>query len=157
MPSQPHTERANERRRARAASNTQKPLDSFLESTTRHTWIIPGLISATAVGLWFLFDPQNEENPFRPFLELSYPIVNQYGDTCYGKGAKDLMFVAFYAAFFTFLRELTMEMVLSPLALKLFPKQKSKRHRFMEQGYELLHFSIAGFYGLVQFHLRDEI
>jgi acyl-CoA-dependent ceramide synthase len=148
MPVQPHNKEASLRRRARAESNSSKPLDTIVETTHRHTWIIPGVFSAFVVLLWLALNPVDEENPFRPFVMLSYRIVKPDGEVCFGKGGKDLMFCAFYAAFFTFVRELTMEMVLQPLARKTGLK-KSKQGRFMEQVYSCFHFTILGVLGLV--------
>ena len=148
MPEQPHVKEAADRRRARAASNTARPYDAIVESTHRHTWIIPAVISAIIFSLWVLFGIDNEANPFRPFVVLSYRVVNADGDICYGKGRKDLLFCVFYAAVFTFLRELTMEMVLEPLARKSGLK-KTKQGRFMEQCFSLIHFTISGLFGLV--------
>jgi hypothetical protein len=148
MPEQPHVKEAAEKRRARAASNTSRPFDGILESTHRHTWIIPGVISAVVFLSWLLLNPFNEENPLRPFVLLSYCIVNEHGDICYGKGPKDFMFFAFYVAVFTFIRELTMEQILRPLAQKT-GLRKSKQGRFMEQAFSIIHFTIGGLCGLV--------
>jgi acyl-CoA-dependent ceramide synthase len=147
MPPQPHAQEASLARRARAESNSSKPLDAVVESTQRHTWIIPGAISAAILGLWVALDPKDPGNPFRPFIMLSYRVVKG-GEVCYGKGGKDLLFCAFYAAFFTFLRELTMEMVLQPLARKT-GLSKSKQGRFMEQCYSCLVYTLGGVLGLV--------
>ena len=148
MPEQPHVKEAAEKRRARAASNTAKPLDGILESTHRHTWLLPGAISAVIFSLWLLFGPYESSNPFNQFIVLSYRVVNRDGDICYGKGGKDLVFCAYYAVVFLFLRELTMEKVLEPLATKLMAN-KSKRHRLMEQCFAVVHYSIGGLCGLV--------
>jgi len=147
MPLQPHHKEASERRRARAASNTSNPLDSVIESAVRHTWIVPGAITAIVLLLWLASNPRNEANPYTPFVMLSYRIVKN-GEVCYGKGKKDLMFVAFYTAFFTFLRELTMEMIIKPIARKIGLKN-SKQSRFMEQCYSCVHFTVFGLFGLV--------
>lgn len=84
--------------------------------------------------------------------------MSENGELVYAKGIKDLMFCAFYTAFFTFLRELSMEMVWAPLAKRAGLK-KSKQGRFMEQCYECVHFTIFGVYGVVSFfflkHLRS--
>ena len=148
MPEQPHNKQASDRRRARAASNTSKPFDSLVESTYKHSWIIPGTITFLIAGLWIAFNPNDPGNPFRPFVLLSYATMGPDGQICYGKGGNDLMFCAFYTAFFTFLRELTMEMVLAPLARKTGLK-KSKQGRFMEQCYSCAHYTVFGIYGLV--------
>jgi hypothetical protein len=79
---------------------------------------------------------------------LSYPVLSEKGELVYGKGGKDLMFCAFYTAFFTFVREWSMEMVLAPLA-KWAGLQKSKQGRFMEQCYSCVHYTIFGVYGIV--------
>ena len=149
MPIQPHNKEASDRRRARAASNTSKPLDSLVETANNHTWAIPGAATAVILSLWLAFGPYDVGNPFRPFILLSYPVVQKDGGVCYGKGMKDFMFVAFYTAFFTFLRELTMEMILEPLAKKT-GLSKAKQGRFMEQCYSCAHFTVFGIFGLVK-------
>jgi very-long-chain ceramide synthase len=148
MPVQPHNKEASDRRRARAASNTSKPLDSLVESTHRHTWIIPGAITFVIAGLWLALNPKDPGNPFRPFVLLSYTMMGSDGQIVYGKGRKDLMFCAFYTAFFAFLRELTMETMLAPLARKT-GLRKSKQGRFMEQCYSCVQYTVFGVYGVV--------
>ena len=148
MPVQPHNKEASDRRRARAASNTSTSLDSLVETAHKHTWVIPGFVSAVVLVLWLAFGPFDDGNPFRPFVMLSYRIVKPDGEICYGKGKKDFLFCAFYTAFFTFLRELTMEIILEPLAKKT-GLQKSKQGRFMEQCYSCVHYTIFGLFGLV--------
>ena len=152
MPEQPHIKQAAEKRRARAASNTSKPYDGIIESIHKHAWIIPGVIAGVIFVSWLLLGPSDESNPLRPFILLSYRTVNENGDVCYGKGRKDVMFFSFYVAVFTFIRELTMEMVLEPLARKTGLK-KSKQGRFMEQCFSMIHFTISGLSGLVVPHL----
>jgi very-long-chain ceramide synthase len=153
MPEQPSVKHAADRRRDRAASNTSKTFDPLAESTHRHTWIIPGTISAVIFILWLSFGVYDENNPFRPFVLLSYGVPGNDGEMCYGKGKKDFLFCAFYAAVFTFVRELTMEMVLRPLA-RYLGLNKSKQGRFMEQCFSFLQFTISGLYGLVRIYLR---
>jgi very-long-chain ceramide synthase len=148
MPLQPYNKEASDRRRARAASNTSKPFDYLVETANKHTWVVPGAISAIVVTLWLAFGPYDAGNPFRPFVMLSYRVVRADGDVCYGKGMKDFMFCAFYTAFFTFLRELTMEMILQPLARRT-GLNTAKQGRFMEQCYSCVHFTVFGLFGLV--------
>lgn len=81
-------------------------------------------------------------------------MLTERGQLVYGKGKKDLMFCAFYTAFFTFVRELTMEMVLAPLAKRAGLK-KSKHGRFMEQCYSCVQFTIFGIYGVVGSRFSD--
>jgi acyl-CoA-dependent ceramide synthase len=152
MPEQPRNKEASLRRRARAESNSSKPFDQLVEQAHKHTWIIPGTISAFVVLLWVALNPLDENNPIRPLVALSYRVVHPDGEVVYGKGVKDLLFCAFYAALFTFLRELTMEMILEPLALKT-GLSKSKRGRFMEQCYSCFHYTVLGLLGMVS-HIR---
>lgn len=148
MPLQPHSKQASDRRRARAASNTSRPLDPIAESTHKHTWIIPGAIAAALFLLFLVFGGDDESNPFRALVLLSYPILQADGSVVYGKGRKDLMFCGFYTAVFTFIREFSMEMVLRPLA-RWLELSKSKQSRFMEQCYALVYFIAFGLFGLV--------
>jgi acyl-CoA-dependent ceramide synthase len=66
----------------------------------------------------------------------------------YGKGAKDLAFVAFYTIVLSFLREFCMQCVLNPLGLYLGIRSRRKMARFMEQMYTVMYFSILIPFGL---------
>jgi very-long-chain ceramide synthase len=149
MPLQPHSKEASDRRRARAESNTPKSLDPLAESTHRHTWIIPGAVSAALLLLFLLGGADSEGNPFRAFVLLSYPVRQPDGSVMWGKGWKDLLFCTFYTFVFTFVRELSMEAVLRPFSKIMGMKTKSKQARFMEQCYAIVYFITFGLFGLV--------
>jgi acyl-CoA-dependent ceramide synthase len=66
----------------------------------------------------------------------------------YGKGAKDLAFVAFYVVLLTFTREFCMQVLLKPLAVRAGIRPEARRVRFMEQAYTAMYFAVFGPFGL---------
>lgn len=71
----------------------------------------------------------------------------------YDKGLKDLLFVAFYTALFSFVREFMMQRVLPHLAHYYGITKKAKVARFMEQTYTALYCSLSSPFGLyVMYH-----
>lgn len=92
-----------------------------------------------------------ESNPVYPALFLSYPLVSREGNdvstTVYGKGVKDLAFVAFYTIFLSFTREFIMQRILRPLAIKGGIRSRGKQARFMEQAYTAIYFAVFGPFG----------
>jgi TRAM1-like protein len=148
MPILPHKGDMSGVTRARTPSNTIKPRNPLIEMTSRHKWIIPGAITLAIFLAYLSLGISDEKNVFRSFVRLSYPVAGKGGQVMYGKGLNDLLFVSFYGAFFTFLRVLIMEYVLSPLSDRL-GFQKSKKTRFIEQCLSIIHYSAFGLYGLV--------
>lgn len=66
----------------------------------------------------------------------------------YGKGKKDLAFVAFYTVLLSFTREFLMQKVIRPWAHHCGIHSKAKVVRFMEQVYTAIYFSVFGPFGL---------
>jgi len=66
----------------------------------------------------------------------------------YGKGKKDIAFVAFYTIVLSFTREFMMQQVIRPLAKFCGIKGRGKTARFMEQVYTAFYFGIFGPFGL---------
>ena len=66
----------------------------------------------------------------------------------YGKGKKDLNFVAFYTVVLSFTREFLMQRLIRPMAIKAGLRSRAKVYRFMEQVYTAMYFAVLGPLGL---------
>lgn len=89
-------------------------------------------------------------NPMHSAIFLSYPQPPKYpgGPIMYGKGKKDIAFVAFYTVVLSFTREFIMQQMIRPLAAYCGIRGKGKTARFMEQMYTAVYFGIFGPFGL---------
>jgi len=123
----------------------------------RHTWLNPLILILVLLGAYYI--APGEDNPLYPALHLSYanPSPKERTDTLpphigpvtqYGKGKKDLAFVAFYTLVFTFTREFLMQRLIRPIAIYNHITHRGKQSRFMEQFYTAIYFSIMGPFGL---------
>ena len=117
------------------------------------------LILVTAILSAYLVKP-TPSNPFRSAIFLSYPLSpsdplipvhavrGPDAPTHYGKGPRDLAFVAFYIVVLSFTREFLMQRLIRPLAIYFGIRSRAKQSRFMEQVYTAIYFSVFGPYGL---------
>jgi len=89
-------------------------------------------------------------NPMHSAIFLSYPQPPKTpgGPVMYGKGKKDIAFVAFYTVVLSFTREFIMQQIIRPLAVYCGIRGKGKTARFMEQVYTAIYFGIFGPFGL---------
>lgn len=117
-------------------------------------------IIATVVALyinWEMLTPliaPGLPNPFAPFIFISHPLQSSSPeDPLYAKGYLDLVFVASYVVFFSFLRQAFMLHVFQPLA-RWYGIKKSKFDRFGEQGYAIVYWGGMSVWGYVSvFHM----
>ncbi|KAJ5179708.1 hypothetical protein N7492_002918 [Penicillium capsulatum] len=114
----------------------------------KHTWFIPLVLMLAFVSL-YAANP-TEDNVLHRFIFLSYaqPPVDPGAPLQYGKGPRDITFVAFYTIVLTFTREFIMQELLAPLARVWGIKSKAKQLRFMEQMYTAVYFGFMGPFGL---------
>ena len=92
--------------------------------------------------------PSDVPNPFRPLLFISHRVPSSpETDPRYQKGYLDLVFIAYYIVFWSFVRQ-TITSYLRPLARWFGVKKQAKVDRFGEQGYAILYFSFTGLWGL---------
>jgi acyl-CoA-dependent ceramide synthase len=117
----------------------------------RHTWLNPLIVCIIVLAV-FAVNPTTS-NPVYCALFLSYPLERAKGSDPtqpihYGKGSKDLAFVAFYTVLLSFTREFVMQRFLRPLAIRAGMKSRAKQARFMEQMYTALYFAVFGPLGL---------
>src|SRR5699024_3869670 len=137
-PSKPH----GRRRRHRSL------LRRFKDLCLKHTWLLPLLILLVLLGVYAV-NP-TPSNPMHSAIFLSYPQPPKYlgGPTMFGKGKKDIAFVAFYTVVLSFTREFLMQRLIRPWAVYCGIRGKGKTARFMEQVYTAIYFAIFGPFGL---------
>ncbi|CAG7953432.1 unnamed protein product [Penicillium olsonii] len=134
--------KTTKRRRARSL------LHRFADTCLRYTWLLPLLITLFLVGL-YLINP-TPSNPMHSAIFLSYPQGPKTpgGPIMYGKGKKDIAFVAFYTIVLSFTREFIMQQMIRPFAVWCGIRGKGKTARFMEQMYTAVYFGVFGPLGL---------
>lgn len=105
----------------------QNPGDSFL--------VLGTIVSLYCAWETLLAKSTDWDNPFKPFLFISYPLPAQDdGITRYRKGYKDVLFLLFWVVGFSFLRQGLTIWLVKPLGIKLgLKKNNRKLERFMEQ------------------------
>ncbi|CCE62553.1 hypothetical protein TPHA_0C04030 [Tetrapisispora phaffii CBS 4417] len=124
---------------------------SYLEINYRRVWLTPLLILLIVYFAYYTSGNKTESNPLYQFINISY----QVGDTDqYGKGIKDLSFVAFHMVFFTFLREFLMDAIIKPITInKLKITKTHKVKRIMEQVYSIIYYGTSGPFGIyIMYH-----
>ncbi|KAI0092015.1 longevity assurance proteins LAG1 LAC1 [Irpex rosettiformis] len=88
-------------------------------------------------------------NPFEPLLFISHRVpTSSIDDPRYQKGCLDLVFVAFYVVFWSFVRQSITLWLLKPLARRFGIRKELKLDRFGEQGYAVVYFAFTGLWGL---------
>ena len=97
-----------------------------------------------------LYVAQGRSNPFEPFIFISHHIfTSSPDDPRYAKGYLDLVFVAYYIIFFSFVRQTITISFCWPVARYFGIKTQSKLNRFGEQGYAVIYFAAMGIWGIV--------
>ncbi|CAI4056656.1 hypothetical protein SKDZ_03G0920 [Saccharomyces kudriavzevii ZP591] len=125
---------------------------SFREISYRHAWIAPSLILIAVYSAYFASGNTTKTNVLHRFVAVSY----QVGDTnAYGKGINDLCFVFYYMIFFTFLRELLMDVVIRPFAIWLHVTSRHRIVRIMEQMYAVFYTGVSGPFGIYCMYHSD--
>ncbi|KAI9574728.1 longevity assurance proteins LAG1 LAC1 [Boletus coccyginus] len=91
---------------------------------------------------------QGLPNPFRPLLFISHRVPSSPdSDVRYQKGYLDLVFVAYYIVFFSFVRQVIGTNICHPIARHFGIKRLTKLDRFAEQGYAAIYFACMGAWG----------
>ncbi|KAK2767022.1 hypothetical protein FQN54_006339 [Arachnomyces sp. PD_36] len=136
------SEKTPKRRKARSLFRRWKDF-SF-----KHTWVNPLVLLLVLLGAYAV-NP-TESNPLHSAIFLSYPLPPKTpgGPVLYGKGPRDIAFVAFYTIFLSFTREFLMQRVIRPWALYCGLRSRAKIARFMEQVYTAMYFGVFGPFGL---------
>jgi very-long-chain ceramide synthase len=90
-------------------------------------------------------------NPFAPLLFISHRVPESSpDDPRYQKGYLDLVFIAYYIIFWSFVRQTITLYICRPIARWFGIKKEAKLDRFGEQAYAVLYFGFTGFWGLVR-------
>jgi len=110
-------------------------------------------IIASVVALytnWELITPRvapGSPNPFAPFIFISHRIESSPpDDPRYAKGYLDLVFIASYIVFFSFVRQLFVLHIFRPFA-RWYGIKKAKFDRFGEQGYSIVYWGAMAVWG----------
>ena len=102
---------------------------------------------------WELLAPyvaKGHSNPFEPFIFISHHLLTSSpDDPRYAKGYLDLVFIAYYIIFFSFVRQTITISLCWPVARYFGIKKQSKLDRFGEQGYAVIYFAVMGTWGIV--------
>ncbi|KAL8685751.1 MAG: hypothetical protein Q9218_007564 [Villophora microphyllina] len=158
---QEHRERA--RRKRRRPQGWRGYLQRWKDFSFRHTWANPLIIIALVLTLYGIYPKPT--NPLYSAIFLSYPLdpsdplipaavrYDLEAPLHYGKGRKDIAFVAFYVVVLSFTREFIMQRILRPIARWRNITSRSKQNRFLEQAYTAIYFGIFGPYGLYVMYL----
>lgn len=141
-PSRSSSKSQSKRRKSRSL------LRRFKDNCLKHTWLLPLLILVVLLSAYAV-NP-TPSNPLHSAIFLSYPQPPKTpgGPVMYGKGPKDIAFVAFYTIVLSFTREFLMQRMIRPLAVWCGIRGKGKTARFMEQVYTAIYFAIFGPFGL---------
>ncbi|KAJ5647769.1 hypothetical protein N7490_004141 [Penicillium lividum] len=123
-------------------------LHRFADTCLKYTWLLPLIIMVFLLSLYAI-NP-TPSNPMHSAIFLSYPQPPKVpgGPIMYGKGKKDIAFVAFYTIVLSFTREFIMQQLIRPLAAFCGIRGKGKTARFMEQVYTAIYFGVFGPFGL---------
>ncbi|KAF2126700.1 LAG1-domain-containing protein [Dothidotthia symphoricarpi CBS 119687] len=136
----------------------RRGLSKFKRLCIRHTWLLPLILSLTIVALYLVYPYPS--NPIASCLFLSYALPRDHplipaavradpnSPTYYGKGVRDFAFVGFYIIVLSFTRELCMQRLIRPIAVRCGIRGRAKQSRFMEQAYTALYFGLYGPFGL---------
>ncbi|KAH0839876.1 longevity assurance proteins LAG1/LAC1 [Lanmaoa asiatica] len=157
------------------------PKSGFWADLKSSRWILnPGILfsrvastqtyTQTASSLKFLLIPlvlyinwevlapfvaQDSPNPFGPLLFISYRIPSSPdSDVRYRKGYLDLVFVAYYIVFFSFVRQIITINICHSIARYFGIKRLAKLDRFGEQGYAFVYFAVMGAWG---YHIMSKL
>ena len=87
-------------------------------------------------------------NPFTPMIFISHRVQDSPADDPrYRKGYMDLVFIAYYIIFWSFIRQSITMYLCRPIARYFGIKKEGKLDRFGEQGYAVIYFAFTGFWG----------
>ncbi|KAI0732946.1 longevity assurance proteins LAG1/LAC1 [Fomitopsis betulina] len=110
------------------------------------------LIVVVAYCNWEFITPYispGAPNPFAPLLFLSHYIpTSSPDDPRYAKGYLDLVFLAYYIIFWSWVRQFITIYICWPLARWFGIRKSGKLERFGEQGYAVLYFTFTGVWGI---------
>lgn len=93
---------------------------------------------------------EGQPNPVDPLLFISHQVPSSPpDDPRYQKGYLDLVFIAYYIIFWSFIRQSITLYICRPVAIWFGIRKEAKLDRFGEQAYAVLYFAFNGFWGFV--------
>lgn len=136
-------------------SSKGKKKPRYLESANSISWQAPLAILAAVYSYYYLYAVNDPRSWLHGCVKLSYQVLGTEDPVMYGKGKRDLLFVAFHVVWFTFAREFIMQVLLKPLARYFGFNSKHKINRFIEQSYSILYYGISGPVGIYIMYRAD--
>ncbi|THG99308.1 hypothetical protein EW026_g3008 [Hermanssonia centrifuga] len=98
---------------------------------------------------------EGQPNPVDPLLFISHQVPSSPpDDPRYQKGYLDLVFIAYYIIFWSFIRQSITLYICRPVAIWFGIRKEAKLDRFGEQAYAVLYFAFNGFWG---FHIMSQL
>ncbi|KAI0773441.1 longevity assurance proteins LAG1 LAC1 [Irpex lacteus] len=130
----------------------------FWDDITSTRWVVVPTSSLKLLVIvvllwsnWEILTPlvaKDIPNPFAPLLFISHKVpTSSPEDPRYQKGYLDLVFIAFYVVFWSFIRQSITLWFLRPLAKWFGIRRELKLDRFGEQGYAVAYFAFTGLWG----------
>ncbi|KAI0032043.1 longevity assurance proteins LAG1/LAC1 [Vararia minispora EC-137] len=155
-PSPPPTSRVAE------LANASRAQNSFWEDIRTGRWVVRPSSSLRILLIpvilhlnWILLTPLITTNPpsspFAPLLFISHPTPSPTDDVTdprYRKGPLDLLFIAYYIVFWSFVRQSITIYLCQPFARRFGIYKQAKLDRFGEQGYAVIYFAFFGAWGV---------
>ena len=137
-------------RYAPLAKTKARYVDHGIQASSLKMLLLVVILWAT----WETFAPwvaPNLDNPFAPLLFISHRVPDSpQEDPRYQKGWFDLVFVAYYIIFWSFVRQTITISICRPVGQWFGIKKEAKLDRFGEQGYAILYWGAMGCWGLVR-------
>ena len=130
-----------------ASKRSRRSTPATAQKTPTHKSPVLFYIAVASVLAGYSAYP-SESNPLYPAIFPSYPIPSKSTSepTQYGKGPKDLIFVAFYSIVLFAVRDFISEYVARAVANFWGVTEPGKQKKFIQQFYQAVYFAfIAGF------------
>ncbi|KZP13898.1 hypothetical protein FIBSPDRAFT_936101 [Athelia psychrophila] len=101
---------------------------------------------------WELLAPyvaQDLPNPFAPLMFISHHIpTSPASGPRYAKGYLDLLFLAYYVVFFSFVRQVATVTIFRRIGKYFGLRKRAKLDRYGEQGYAMVYYGLMGLWGV---------
>lgn len=139
----------------KAAVKAQAKKERYVKKANNISWEIPLAILVAIYAYYFMFAANDPTHWLQGCVRLSYRVLGTSDPVMYGKGKRDLLFVAFHVLWFTFAREFIMQVILKPIARSCGFTTRHKINRFVEQSYSILYYGISGPVGIYIMYKTD--
>lgn len=135
--------RINAKAKAKAKASERKA------NAYSSSWVLYSGVAAVLVG--YAAYP-SKSNPLHSAIFLSYPLPPRFesgGPTQYGKGPKDVIFVAFYTLVLFAVRDFVRERLARPIAKICGITDNAKQEKFTQQLYQAIYFAAISIFALL--------